>query len=112
MLAINTRSGIMATMHQPGSPLRSGRLILWRTLPFLFISPLLSSFVNGHDLKIYLPVSFTFLILVLVQYRSICMEWSSWMDNIPDISEQDIANWYNSRFSKTETSSDSGKSVV
>ena len=94
-------------MHQPGSPLRSGRVILWRTLPFLFISPLLSSFVNGHDLKIYLPVSFTFLILVLVQYRSICMEWSSWLSNIPDIAEKDIADWYITRFSKTESSSDS-----
>lgn len=97
----------MATMHQTGSPLRSGRLILWRTIPFLFLSPILTSFINGHDIKIYLPVSFTFLILVLVQYRSICMEWSSWMSNIPDISEKDIADWYNSRYSKTETASDS-----
>lgn len=94
-------------MHQPGSPLRSGRLILWRTIPFLFLSPLLTSLINGHDLKIYLPVSFTFLILVLVQYRSICMEWSSWMDNIPDITEKDITDWYTSRFSKEEPSSDS-----
>lgn len=94
-------------MHQPGSPLRSGRLILWRTIPFLFLSPLLTSLINGHDIKIYLPVSFTFLILVLVQYRSICMEWSSWMSNIPDISEKDIADWYMSRFSKAEYSSDS-----
>lgn len=103
--------GIMATMHQTGSPLRSGRLILWRTIPFLFLSPLLSSLINGHDIKIYLPVSFTFLVLVLIQYRSICMEWSSWMTNIPDISEKDIVEWYTSRFSKTEPASDSDSLV-
>src|SRR4051794_11213470 len=32
-------SGTMATMHQPESPLTSGRLVLWRTIPLLFLSP-------------------------------------------------------------------------
>ncbi|SPO01406.1 uncharacterized protein DNG_04082 [Cephalotrichum gorgonifer] len=96
-----TLLGIMATMHQRGSPLSSGRIILWRTIPVLLLAPLISSFVNGHDLKIYLPCSFAFLILVLVQYRNICMEWSSWMDNIPDITEGDITAWYTSRYSKS-----------
>lgn len=99
-------------MHQPGSPLRSGRLILWRTIPFLFLSPLLSSLVNGHDLKIYLPVSFAFCVLVLIQYRRNCMEWSSWMSKIPDLQEKDIIDWYVSRYSKAEHISDSDSSVL
>lgn len=107
----NMYPGVLATMHQPGSPLRSGRLVLWRTIPFLFLSPLLSSLVNGHDLEIYLPVSFTFLVLTFIQYRSICKEWSSWMVNIPDISEKDISDWYTSRYSKSEPTTDSDSCV-
>lgn len=102
-----TLLGIMATMHQRGSPLRSGRLILWRTIPFLFLSPLISSFVNGHDLKIYLPISYAFLVLVLIQYRSLCTEWSGWMSNIPELTERDIADWYSARYSKGDQGSDS-----
>lgn len=106
-----TLLGIMATMHQRGSPLRSGRLVLWRTIPFLFLSPLISSFVNGHDLKIYLPISYAFLFLILIQYRSLCMEWSGWMSNIPELTEKDITDWYSSRYSKENSASDSDSLV-
>lgn len=89
--------GVMATMHQQDSPLTSGRTVLWRTIPVFFLSPLLSTFLPGHDLQIYLPVSYGFLFLILVQYRGLCHEWSTWMDKIPRISEKDILGWYNTK---------------
>lgn len=88
--------GVMATMHQRGSPLTSGRTVLWRTIPGLLLSPIISSFVNGHDLKIYLPVASTVILLLLYQYRQLCNEWADWMKNIPEITDKDVLEWYKS----------------
>ena len=96
----------MATMHQRGSPLTSGRTVLWRTIPVLFISPILSSFVNGHDLKIYLPVTYGFLTLAIIQYRNLCHEWSTWQEKIPKLSEQDVLDWYSHREKQARSASD------
>lgn len=87
-------------MHQRGSPLTSGRNVLWRTMPVLFLSPLLSSFVNDYDLVIYLSVGYSFLSLLLFQYRRLCHEWMGWMDNIPQFTEKDIFDWYASMTEK------------
>lgn len=89
--------GIMSTMHQHGSPLPSGRNVFLQTFPILFISPLLSSLVNGHDLEIYLPVMYGFLVVALLRYRRLCHQWSAWMNNIPDFKSADITNWYTSK---------------
>lgn len=87
----------MATMHQRGSPLTSGRTVLWRTIPLLFISPILSSLVNGHDLKIYLPVMYGFLLATLIQYRKLCHEWSSWLTKVPTVTTSDVDDWYSAK---------------
>lgn len=89
--------GIMATMHQHQSPITSGRTVLWRTIPFLLISPVLSSLVNGYDIAIYLPVTYTFLVLTLFQYRRLCHEWSGWLQNIPKFAEKDVVEWYSAK---------------
>ena len=94
--------GVMATMHQRNSPLTSGRTILWRTIPLLLVSPILSSFVNGHDLEIYLPVTYAFLFLALYQYRRLCHEWSGWMNNIPKTSEQEVVKWHKANLPPTD----------
>ena len=99
--------GIMATMHQNGSPLPSGRVVLWRTIPVLSISPVLSSFFNGHDLLIYLSVGYVFLFLVLIQYRKMCHEWMNWLDNVPMFNERDVLEWHATRVSKRRLSGSS-----
>jgi hypothetical protein len=67
---------------------------LWRTIPFLLVSPILSIFVHDHDILIYLVVLYTFLLLLLYQYRNLCHEWSNWPSNIPNFKEEDISAWY------------------
>lgn len=89
--------GIMSTMHFSGSPLTSGRVVLWRTFPVLAISPLLSTFINGYDLPIYISVMATFLMLLLVQYWVLCRQWSTWARLIPKMTESDITGWYQKR---------------
>ncbi|KAM0575553.1 hypothetical protein ACHAP9_000816 [Verticillium nonalfalfae] len=86
--------GVMSTMHQNGSPLSSGRNTFLQTMPLLFLSPILSTFVNGHDLEIYLPVMYGFLFLSLYRYRRICYEWSTWMQHVPIFSAPEIEKWY------------------
>src|SRR5690349_18037197 len=90
----------MATMHQHGSPLTSGRTVLWRTLPILCISPVVSTYVPGYDLQIYLAVGYGFVTLLLVQYRGLCHEWINWTDNVVKFTEKDIVQWYTSRLEK------------
>ncbi|KAH7159653.1 hypothetical protein B0J13DRAFT_110305 [Dactylonectria estremocensis] len=89
--------GIMSAMHQLESPMSSGRSVLLQNMPLLFLSPLISSFVNGHDLEIYIPVMFAYVLLTLYRYRRLCHEWSNWMDNIPKFSQKDIIEWYRGR---------------
>jgi hypothetical protein len=90
-------TGVMSTMHFSGSPLLSGRVVLWRTFPVLAISPLLSTFVNGYDLAIYLSVMTVFLLLLLVQYWVLSRQWSTWARLIPKMTESDITTWYQRR---------------
>ena len=99
-------------MHQRGSPLTSGRGVLWRTMPVLFISPLLSSFINGYDLVIYLSVGYFFLALLLFQYRRLCHEWMNWMKNIPHFTENDILEWHTSRTEKRHLRDDTSEVSV
>ncbi|KAF4946020.1 hypothetical protein FGADI_11524 [Fusarium gaditjirri] len=86
--------GVMSTMHLHEAPLTSGRKVILQTLPILLLSPLISSFVNGHDLAIYLPVMYTFLFVIFLRYRRLCQEWSNWMENVPKFTQKDILEWY------------------
>ncbi|KAG9251738.1 uncharacterized protein F5Z01DRAFT_627081 [Emericellopsis atlantica] len=102
--------GVMATMHQRHSPITSGRTVLWRTIPLLLISPVLSTFVNGHDLEIYLPITLLFVVLAMVQYRNLCREWSGWMRNIPTFSGKDITEWHEAQAGLTKEEKEGQKS--
>ncbi|KAL6866269.1 hypothetical protein ACO1O0_002376 [Amphichorda felina] len=101
--------GVMATMHQLKSPITSGRTVLWRTIPLLLVSPLLSSLVNGHDLEIYLLVAYAFLFLALYHYRRLCLEWSEWMHKIPKMSEKDVVEWYKEKMAPETDDDEDGK---
>ncbi|RSL61030.1 hypothetical protein CEP54_006442 [Fusarium duplospermum] len=102
--------GIMSTMHLHEAPLSSGRLVVLQTLPLLLISPILSTFVNGNDLQIYIPVMYAFLFIVLFRYRRLCQEWSNWMEKIPKFAEADIVEWYSMKLSSDSTDSDTSSS--
>lgn len=98
--------GIMATMHQHGSPLLSGRTVIWRTVPLLFAGPIITTFVREHDLLIYLLTGYIFLIALLWQYRWLCRTWSSWIQLIPKVSEKEIKEWQKKRAGTKEVDSD------
>jgi len=71
-------------------------------MTILFISPILTSFVNGHDLLIYLLVLYTFIIALLITFRNLCHEWTNWPSKIPTVKEKDIITWYLSTIENDE----------
>lgn len=89
-------------MHRSGAPLTSGRTVLWRTLPFLFVSPTVSIFVPHHDLPIYLSVLYGFLLLLLIQYRNLCHEWNNWTNRVPIIKTDEVIAWYQTMQAESE----------
>lgn len=107
--------GVMSTMHLHEAPLTSGRKVILQTLPILLFSPLISTFVNGHDLEIYLPVMYIFLFVILLRYRRLCHEWSNWMENVPKFTQKDIFEWYSMKSTsgnpEEESGQDSGKEI-
>ncbi|KPM42671.1 hypothetical protein AK830_g3862 [Neonectria ditissima] len=86
--------GIMSAMHQHGSPIASGRRVFLQNIPILLISPIITTFVNGHDLEVYIPVMYIYLFVSLYRYRQLCRGWSNWMSNIAAFSHKEIMEWY------------------
>lgn len=89
--------GIMTTMHRDGAPFKSGRTALAQSMLITLASPIITTFVNGHDVLIYLLILYTFLTVLLFNYSRLCLEWSSWPEKIPIVKEQDIIKWYSER---------------
>lgn len=101
LMALNTYLnilGILATMHRDGSPLPSGRTVLMKSLPILLISPVLSTFVHGHDFLIYIVVIYIFLFVLYFNYRQLVTEWSQFHTKIKTIDDKQVLAWYRSSF--------------
>lgn len=81
-------------MHRDHSPLPSGRGALYNCMPILLISPVLTSFVNHHDMIVYLVIVYTFVFTLLFKFRRLCRSYSSWLDKVILIKEKDIVAWY------------------
>lgn len=101
---------MFATTHRLGCPLTSGRTAMWRCIPILFISPILTTFVNGHDLLIYLLIIYTFVIALLISFRNLLHEWTTWLAKVPSVKEKDLMAWYNSMMKNKQDSASAGDS--
>ncbi|RDW73621.1 hypothetical protein BP5796_07063 [Coleophoma crateriformis] len=86
--------GIMATMHREGAPFKSGRTVLGQCLLITLLSPLITSFVNGHDVWIYLLILYVFLGVLIYNYALLCREWGTWPEKIYQTKEQEILDWH------------------
>lgn len=82
---------------------------MWRCIPILFISPVLTTFVNGHDLLIYLLVIYTFVIALLISFRNLLHEWTTWLAKVPSVKEKDLMTWYNSMIKEKQDSTSGGE---
>lgn len=85
-------------MHRYHSFLPSGRLAMWKFVPILSISPVLSIFVPQWDLPIYLCVIYTFTLVIVIAFRRICNDWTSWHLKIPCFTEKEMIQWFRGQF--------------
>lgn len=81
-------------MHRDDSPLPSGRGALYKCMPILLISPVVSTFVNGYDIVIYLMIIYVFVFTLLFTFRRLCRDYSSWLDKVVLVKETDVVAWY------------------
>ncbi|KAF3906253.1 hypothetical protein ABW20_dc0102363 [Dactylellina cionopaga] len=86
--------GILATTHRDGAPLPSGRKVLAKSMFILAMSPIITTFINGHDIVIYLPICYLFLFHLLYNYRKLCITWATWLDTIVIIDDNKILDWW------------------
>ena len=91
--------GVLGTMHLEKSPFMSGRLVMGRCMCMLLVSPILTCFVDGHDVVVYLVVLYTFLGVLLLSYTRLCREWSSWQEKVKLVKDSEIADWYEAKAS-------------
>lgn len=76
----------------------SGRIEMWKLVPILFISPILTTFVPHWDLPIYLLVIYAFTFAILSAFRRLCHEWTDWHLKLPVLTETKMVQWFQKRF--------------
>ncbi|KKY22813.1 putative glycosyl group 1 family protein [Phaeomoniella chlamydospora] len=77
----------------PGSRFQSGRTVIMTRISILFISPIVSVWVQ-HDIAVYFCVLTCFLISLLLGARKIISQWGTWYLNIPCVTDSEVVNWY------------------
>ncbi|KAJ9624030.1 hypothetical protein H2203_005477 [Taxawa tesnikishii (nom. ined.)] len=68
--------------------------IFLNCITILFISPVLTTFVNGWDTLIYLLVIYVFIATLLFTFRNLCHEWTTWHTKVPAVKDKDLLAWY------------------
>lgn len=63
-------------------------------IPFLFISPIITIWLPGQDIYVYLTVIYIFLILLILGVRYTGCRWTTWYLNIEKISDLELRKWY------------------
>lgn len=81
-------------------------------MTILFISPILSTFVNDWDLLIYPIVIYTFVVVLIIRFQRLCKEWASFTTRVPSIKEKDIMDWYEKKLEQDGDRTDASKKPI
>lgn len=94
MLAIYLLTLSALSIYQvPGSSFQSGHTIIMMCIPILFLSPVLTIFVQ-HDVPMYLSVLTLFLFSLLFGTRKVASGWATWYLNIPVVTDAEVVSCY------------------
>ncbi|RDL42046.1 UDP-Glycosyltransferase phosphorylase [Venustampulla echinocandica] len=83
----------LANFQYPGSAFQSGRPVIIMVVPFLFISPIITIWID-HDIYVYLSVLYVFLLLLVIGVRYTGSRWTTWYLNIEKLTDQRLREWY------------------
>ena len=70
-----------------------GRNVILSCIPILFISPIVTVWVQ-HDIIVYLSSLTCFLVVLLLGARRLIAQWSTWYLNIPFVKDAEVISWY------------------
>lgn len=85
---------VLSTYQVPGSGFLNGRRVIIYLIPTLAISPIITSWVQGYDVIIYLSVLYLFVTLLLLGTRRVGSQWVTWYHNIRTLNDKDVKDWY------------------
>lgn len=63
-------------------------------MPILLLAPLITHWVQGHDIVIYLTVLYGFVTMLLFGARRIMSQWCTWFLKVPTATDDDVLKWY------------------
>lgn len=89
-----TLVGMLASMHADEWPFPSGRAVVWQYLPILLISPITTTLWPVYVIVHYLIVFIGFSLVLYLDYRKICTEWSIFHTKIILLSDAQIIAWF------------------
>ncbi|POS88089.1 hypothetical protein EPUL_000337 [Erysiphe pulchra] len=88
----------LANFQYPGSAFQSGRPMILILVPFLLLSPIISMWIPGYDIYVYLAVLYSFIILLILSIRYLGSSWTTWLFRIVIIDDQRLKKWYIDRY--------------
>ncbi|KAJ5548783.1 Glycosyl transferase family 1 [Penicillium frequentans] len=83
----------LASFSYPGSSFLSGRKAIIMSIPILFLSPIITTFV-GNDSAIYIAVLYFCIGVLLLCLRSTTSKWVTWYHSIRRTDDNEIRKWY------------------
>lgn len=85
---------VLSTYQIPGSSFLNGRKVIIVVVPTLVISPILTMFIPGCDIYIYLSVLYVFVFLLILGTRRVASRWVTWYHDIKTLNDTDVKAWY------------------
>ncbi|KAF2268323.1 hypothetical protein CC78DRAFT_576332 [Lojkania enalia] len=85
---------VLSTYQVPGSSFLNGRRIIILVIPTLAISPILTLWIEGYDIIIYLCVIYFFVALLVLGARYVGTQWVTWFHDIKTLNDADVKDWY------------------
>ncbi|KAI8933556.1 hypothetical protein NX059_009290 [Plenodomus lindquistii] len=101
---------VLSTYQIPGSSFLNGRKIIIMVIPTLVIAPILTMFIPGHDIYIYLGVLYGFIALLVLGTRRVATQWVLWYHGIKTLNDADVKEWFIQRHAEQKRALAAGAS--
>jgi hypothetical protein len=89
-----TCMGALCVLHWGDHPLPSGRTAVGKCLMLLLVSPIVTTYVHGWDIAVYLPMLAIFTVTLYITTFRLLATWTNWLADCPTPKDDDILDWY------------------
>ncbi|KAF2127910.1 glycosyltransferase family 4 protein [Dothidotthia symphoricarpi CBS 119687] len=85
---------VLTTYRVPGSNFLAGRKVILMILPVHVISPILTIWISGFDVVIYLCSLFFIVTSLIFGIRRLFAQWAIWQHTIRTPSDAEVKEWF------------------